>query len=708
MHHASGLRRAADLEREQSERETDESGRQATVRRTADMRSRKRAGGHRTADLRSPSRDVDLKRTDDLRALRPADRPDFAPLDRRPTGRDPWLGRLVDGRYKVVEIIGRGGMGVVYKVEHQRMSKIAAMKVLHQEFASDTEVTSRFRREAEAVSRLTHPNTVQVYDFGTERGFMYLIMEYVRGRELGKLVKRDGPLRFLRAAPLFGQIGAALAEAHAKGIVHRDLKPENVLVTRTHRGRDFVKVLDFGLAKLGEREDPGVETERGLIVGTPYYMSPEQIRGDEVDPRSDIYSLGALMYKVLTGQYVFTSKTPVGVLTKHLTNDVTPPSERAPAQGIDPLVDEMILRALAKEPGDRFQDIESFLGSLEDVFARVCGDAPSGPMSVVGFGSLSGSSPSGAPRQLGVPSSDEVDYGMDSNVRLLRTDLAAFERSLKRKRRLGVALVPLIIAALGGAAVYMLVLRGARTYTVEHEPNNSFDQATLIATGTSVTGHLGRRIDKGTSDRDFYRIEQVASAEGNQAVWLHVTGLPNMDVELVLLDGTGNAVDRVNEGGIGQDEWIRNLRLRGPLAVMVSEAKTAGPRLPTENVSDTYTLTAELRPVGTSAAEPNDSRADAVTLAPGTSVTGYLDRRGDVDMFDTGDAAGQFELRIDGAASAPISWQVGRGTPQKTRRATVTLTPGAIISLRRDDDALPHGQALPSSGDAYTISITRR
>src|SRR5688572_10527755 len=231
---------------------------------------------------------------------------------------DPLLGRLIDARYRVISRLGHGGMGVVYKVEHQRMGKIAAMKVLHRELVSDKEVVKRFRREAEAVSKLTHPNTVQTFDFGTADGAMYLVMEYVRGEDLGAILRRDGPLAFRRAAPIFIQICAALAEAHELGIVHRDLKPENILVTRTKEGSDHVKVLDFGLAKLSEREEAAEVTGRGTIIGTPYYMSPEQIRGETLDHRSDIYSLGAMMYRILTGEHPFHAQTPVGVLTKHL------------------------------------------------------------------------------------------------------------------------------------------------------------------------------------------------------------------------------------------------------------------------------------------------------------------------------------------------------------------------------------------------------
>jgi len=195
------------------------------------------------------------------------------PIDRRLSdSNQTWLGKVVDGRYRVLDVIGRGGMGVVYRVEHLRMGKMAAMKVLHRDLAQDPEIIARFEREAAAVSRLNHPHTVQVFDFGAAQGALYLIMELIRGQDLARVIERDGPMPWARAAPLCAQMCGALHEAHELGIIHRDLKPENVLITRTTGGRDYAKVLDFGLAKLDQRGAPKRETERKAIVGTPYFM----------------------------------------------------------------------------------------------------------------------------------------------------------------------------------------------------------------------------------------------------------------------------------------------------------------------------------------------------------------------------------------------------------------------------------------------------
>ncbi len=250
--------------------------------------------------------------------------------------RDRLIGATVDGRYRVLAKIGAGGMGAVYKVEHLAMGKLAAMKVLHPSLTQDREVAQRFRREAEAVSKLSSPNTVQVFDFGESSGSLYLVMELVKGEDLGAILRRDGPMPFARLAPMLIQVCEALSEAHEAGIVHRDLKPENLLVSRARDGRDVVKVLDFGLAKLRDSEELNQVTARGSLIGTPFYMSPEQIRADELDARTDIYSLGALMYRVLTGVHPFTAPTPVAVLTQHLTDELVPPSRRKPELHIAP------------------------------------------------------------------------------------------------------------------------------------------------------------------------------------------------------------------------------------------------------------------------------------------------------------------------------------------------------------------------------------
>src|SRR5580704_4283317 len=210
---------------------------------------------------------------------------------------DPWLGRVVDNRYRVVARLGSGGMGVVYRVEHLHLGKTAAMKVLAPDGAAQPEMVRRFRNEAQAVSKLDHPNIVQTFDFGQCDGALYLVMEYINGEDLSALIRREGPWSFARAARLFVQVCDGLVEAHEAGIVHRDLKPENLMVVKRRDGSEHVKILDFGLAKLRERAgDPGAShsaaaSSAGQVIGTPYYMAPEQVRGEPLDARADLYSV---------------------------------------------------------------------------------------------------------------------------------------------------------------------------------------------------------------------------------------------------------------------------------------------------------------------------------------------------------------------------------------------------------------------------------
>ncbi|MCG8418976.1 MAG: serine/threonine protein kinase [Proteobacteria bacterium] len=644
------------------------------------------------------------------------------PARRASDRHDPWLGKIIDNRYHVLEVIGRGGMGVVYKVEHQRMGKIAAMKVLHNEYAEDQEVKSRFLREAEAVSRLTHPNTVQVFDRGeSRRGALYLIMEYVRGQDMGTLVKRDGPIPFARAAPLFVQICGALAEAHSLGVVHRDLKPENILVTRTVRGRDFVKVLDFGLAKLSEREEQAEVTDRGSVVGTPYYMSPEQIRGDEIDHRTDIYALGALMYRVITGEHAFNAKTPVGVLTQHLTAPLILPSERVPELDIAYQVDRVIARAMKKKRDERYQAIDALQDDLEQAFIDVC--EPSASRALPEISSLSPAVRRQATR-LPLEESDQIDYGIDTSVRLRRSDVDAYESSRKRRWLVRVALIPLLFATMCAAVIYYAVVRAETPRRTEREPNNQLEDATLIAVDTAVTGYLGKRISKSNPDRDYYRVNEPDPVESSvqrqtgpdasgaqtgqviRVITAHLTSPPNIDVELSVFDATGTLLWRVSEGGVGHEEWIRQLRIVGPFHLLVTEAMPIGAILPTENVSDIYSLRVTSDRVAPGLEiEPNENSSDAVSIAPNQPITGYLERRSDVDTYRFDGPAGGYEVIIDGAKDIPVRWNVAGQKPSRKRRAAIDLATGDLLHLRRGDRDLPGGQPLPGQNSAYTLRI---
>jgi serine/threonine protein kinase len=277
---------------------------------------------------------------------------------------DPLLGKIIAGRYRVVSLIGEGGMGRVYLAE-QKMgaaTRKVAIKTLHPELSADPQLVARFHRECETVIELHHPNTIQFYDFGElEDRTLYVVMEFIEGAALASILEA-GPLDPTRADRIIIQICGSLHEAHQRGIVHRDLKPDNVLLTNRGGQMDFVKVLDFGIAKRSEAEDQSKTklTKQGMVLGTPPYMSPEQFSGQQLDARSDIYSLGIMAYEMLSGRLPFDGKTPWEWATKHLTA-VPAPLELDPrGASLPPNKRSAIMRALAKDRDQRHATVMEF------------------------------------------------------------------------------------------------------------------------------------------------------------------------------------------------------------------------------------------------------------------------------------------------------------------------------------------------------------
>ncbi|HVY31693.1 MAG TPA: serine/threonine-protein kinase [Polyangiaceae bacterium] len=280
--------------------------------------------------------------------------------------KDPFIGRdLLGGQFRVLEKIGTGGMGSVYKAEQPAMNRMVAIKILHPKLAGRKDLTARFRREARAMSQLTHPNTVKVFMYGEleDDGSLYIVMEMLEGRNLNQTVRKEGPMPADRAIPILIQVCGALQEAHDLGIVHRDLKPENIFLSKQGGISDYPKVLDFGLAKVTERQmQPGsvILTQEGMVFGTPEFMSPEQAQGKTLDARSDIYSLAVILYEVLTGKLPFSARTPMEYIQKHVTDPIIPLSERVPDRKFPKGLDDVLARALEKQPDKRFQTAGEF------------------------------------------------------------------------------------------------------------------------------------------------------------------------------------------------------------------------------------------------------------------------------------------------------------------------------------------------------------
>lgn len=284
---------------------------------------------------------------------------------------DPLIGRTIGNSYVILELAGVGGMGRVYRAEQTALGRPVAIKVIHPYLLSTQEFVTRFYVEAKAASRLNHPNSVSVIDFGrTDDGLVYLVMEFLRGHSLSQIVAKEGLFPLSRVCRIMFDVLAALDEAHAHGVVHRDLKPENVIIEPLKVGGDLVKVVDFGIAKFAEGQMAST-TSPGFVCGTPEYMSPEHGRGEAVDGRSDVYSAGVLLFELLTGRVPFMADTPINTLLRHCHDAVPDPSVMSPPRNIPPALSAITMRALAKKPQDRFQSVAEMAESLHEVGAQM-------------------------------------------------------------------------------------------------------------------------------------------------------------------------------------------------------------------------------------------------------------------------------------------------------------------------------------------------
>jgi serine/threonine-protein kinase len=295
---------------------------------------------------------------------------------------DPLIGRVISDRYRITSLIARGGMGKVYRAEQAPLGRLCAIKVLNPNYSGDAdpEFHKRFFREASITSKITHPNCVTIFDYGTTPdGVLYMVMEYLEGKTLHMALREGGVMHEMRAGRIASQICRALREAHNLGVIHRDLKPANIFLTRpssrardehgtipppSEEDEDFVKVLDFGLVKhLGERPEDQL-TQTGLFMGSPKYMAPEQIQGGHVDARTDIYSLGIIMYEMLAGKVPFERATSVNILMAHVGEPPPPMREVNPNLLCSPAFEDVVMRCIAKEPNERFTTMDEVLQAI--------------------------------------------------------------------------------------------------------------------------------------------------------------------------------------------------------------------------------------------------------------------------------------------------------------------------------------------------------
>lgn len=291
-------------------------------------------------------------------------------LNQTPEQTDPFVGTVLAGKYEMLELLGEGGAGLVYKARHEDLNKIVAVKVLISQLAVKQEVLKRFKQEARVCSQLTHSNIVSVFDFGiADKGDPYLVMEFINGSTLADEIEAQGRIEVKRCLSLFLQSCEALAYAHGKGVVHRDFKPSNMMLTTDEEGRELVKIVDFGLAKALRGEGVSAETltETGQIFGSPPFMSPEQCMGQVLDSRTDIYSLGCSMYQALTGTIAFLGENPIDTIRKQLAT--IPPALAIPdcnKRLIDPL-DAIVFKALEKDRERRYQTVSELADDLKQL-----------------------------------------------------------------------------------------------------------------------------------------------------------------------------------------------------------------------------------------------------------------------------------------------------------------------------------------------------
>ena len=555
---------------------------------------------------------------------------------------DHLLGEVIDERFRLLEILGAGGMGTIYLAEHVGIGKRVAVKLLRADLRGQPTLVHRLRREAMAVSKLTDIHTINVFDFGIWNGLVYLVMEYLQGEDLASVLSRERRVSVPRALRIARQVCSSLAEAHAVGVVHRDLKPENIFMTRSTSGDELVKVLDFGLAKILNPQDrPEVmfETQDGALLGTPYFMSPEQVLGEAIDARTDIYALGALMYRMLTGLVPFRGKTPMEVLEGHVSGRLKAFAEVATGLDVSSEVEDFVRQLMSRNPKKR----PATAMSVEKALAELSGGPTTGSAPVVvpddevsaeflvttespppsgmalrferavstqlNLGELPTQDDPSGPGDLGdVTGETSSPYGgieaapsdpgfsMGEDGESLPADLGRlaqrhhadlYARRLARKRRVRLVMLLLLLSgAIGGTYYYVEVLGGI-PLTKEVEPNDETHQANVLRPEHPIKGFIGRRSKSDRSDRDFYSIE---IPEGKEQINVRLSGVPTLDLVLDGYTYGGKRLAKGDNGRAGEGESITlPVGKEKRILVAVREVWVKGVA-PLENSTDAYTL----------------------------------------------------------------------------------------------------------------------
>ncbi|PID38188.1 MAG: hypothetical protein CSB49_06885 [Proteobacteria bacterium] len=369
---------------------------------------------------------------------------------------DPLLGKVVANRYRVLAKMGEGGMGTVYLAEHVTIEKKVALKVLLHEYARKPDLKQRFLQEAKAAASINHENIIDITDFGeTPDKSVFFAMEFLEGADLSHAIKR-GPLPWSRAKPILLQICRSLGAAHSKDIIHRDMKPENVFLVEREGRPDFVKVLDFGIAKVSGATDGDHKlTRTGMVFGTPEYMSPEQAQGHQPDHRVDIYAVGVIMYELLTGEVPFKADTFMGILTKHIFEDPVPPTQRSPELQIPVDAEAVILKAMAKDRDERFGSMSEMGAAIKAVSGRMTrSTADHMPTPVIS------SADKGAGAMAPRPDVRTVNAAPDKSARVVQPvkSVAPGDVALPSSRGKAITIVVALLVLLGGGVAIAVAL----------------------------------------------------------------------------------------------------------------------------------------------------------------------------------------------------------------------------------------------------------
>jgi serine/threonine-protein kinase len=571
-------------------------------------------------------------------------------------------------------------------------------------------------------------------------------MEYLRGSDLASVIRKDGRLPWGRTLGIVAQICDSLAEAHAMGIVHRDLKPENVLLVPRAGHPDFVKVVDFGLAKIRDDKTALDTTGDGSLLGTPFYMAPEQIRGEQVDGRTDVYAIGGVIYRCLTGLPPFEAPTPFAVLTKHLNDTLILPGKRVPEAGIPPSVDALVGRAMAKDPAQRYRGADDMRLAINEVFAALTtpGSTPSG-VPAVSAGSdpslitFPAPTPGAAPQRPSTPppaapapatstkpglpapagiapksvTSPVVTFAAPaaSGADLSRDEFERYLRRLKWRRVVFWIVLFVLLGGGGAAAIVVprLLEEPPGPVTVEEEPNNVPTVANRIALDTKVTGTIGRRISSTEGDADWYRVEIRPMRKG--VLRADLSGIPGLDLRVDMYDVSGGEpLATGNRGGPGSGEAIPGVLVDGMVYfVRVSEA-LAPEAVPSERISDRYTVTVRHLPSETNEGEPDDDPATALALAPGSVMNGYVETETDRDMYCVaGEPAAAPKITVTPPPGLDVALDTGGQTVNAAgpgAAESATLGPAdPCVSVHLAPDSAPEGRAAVGPDQAYKLEV---